>query len=68
MNNNDTGCTMQLDCGCVFYGTKNNGASALTSSKLPNGASLATILEAHELLIGQLQAQIKQLQANNPTT
>lgn len=62
MKNNDTGCPLQLDCSCIFYGTKNNGTSALTATRLPNGASLATILEAHELLIGQLQAQIRLIQ------
>ena len=70
MNMNDTGCPLQLDCSCVFYGTKNNGASALTASRLPNGAGLATILEAHELLIGQLKAQLLSLQnqMNKPNT
>jgi len=62
MNGNDTGCPVQLDTNCIFYGSKNNGASVLTISSLPNGASLSRILEAHELIIGQLQSQIKSLQ------
>jgi hypothetical protein len=62
MNQNDSGCPIQLDCTCVFYGTKNTGASSLNTSRIPNGASLATVLETYDLLIGQLQAQIKALQ------
>jgi len=58
---NKTGCPVQLDCSCVFYGLNSNGVSQLTSSMLPHGTSLLKIIEAHELLIGRMQQDIASL-------